>query len=138
MSAQGEPALAAESVLRRSGEIPVKEKIEVKGYDFNDGVDYARILESYKCSGFQATHFGRAVNEINQMVRSAFTLQISVFQIACDSHHYLSCFRLDTTTEYVAMLTKLAVRTSLLLNFFRILSAGMQNRTPGKGSAGRA
>lgn len=69
MSAQGEPALAAEAVLRRSGELPVKEKIEVKGYDFNNGVDYARILESYKCSGFQATHFGRAVNEINQMLQ---------------------------------------------------------------------
>lgn len=46
----------------------MKEKIEVKGYDFNDGVDYARILESYKCSGFQATHLGRAVDEINQML----------------------------------------------------------------------
>ncbi|KAL3182239.1 hypothetical protein MRX96_007439 [Rhipicephalus microplus] len=37
-------------------------------YDFNDGIDYARILESYKCSGFQATHFDRAVNEINRML----------------------------------------------------------------------
>ncbi|KAK8765040.1 hypothetical protein V5799_032351 [Amblyomma americanum] len=68
MNAQGEPALAVESVLRRSGELPVAEKIEVKGYDFNDGIDYARILESYKCSGFQATHFDRAVNEINRML----------------------------------------------------------------------
>ncbi|XP_075553122.1 deoxyhypusine synthase [Dermacentor variabilis] len=68
MSAECEPALAVDSVLRRSGELPVNEKIEVKGYDFNDGVDYARILESYKRSGFQATHFDRAVNEINRML----------------------------------------------------------------------
>lgn len=34
---------------------------EVKGYDFNNGVDYNKILQSYLTSGFQATHFGRAV-----------------------------------------------------------------------------
>ncbi len=40
----------------------------VKGYDFNDGVDHHALLQSYRLSGFQATNFGLAVNQINQMV----------------------------------------------------------------------
>ncbi|CAN8020072.1 unnamed protein product [Ixodes persulcatus] len=70
MSAEGEPAIATESVLRRSGELPTEEKVEVEGYDFNQGIDYERILQSYRCCGFQATHFDRAVNEINRMLES--------------------------------------------------------------------
>lgn len=72
MSAEGEPAIATESVLRRSGELPTEEKVEVEGYDFNQGIDYERILQSYRCCGFQATHFDRAVNEINRMVTLPF------------------------------------------------------------------
>ncbi|CAN7993606.1 unnamed protein product [Ixodes hexagonus] len=68
MSAEGEPVIATEAVLKRSGELPTKEKVEVEGYDFNQGINYGRILQSYKRCGFQATHFGRAVNEINRML----------------------------------------------------------------------
>lgn len=38
------------------------------GYDFNSGVDYSAILASYKHSGFQATNFGLAVEEILRML----------------------------------------------------------------------
>ena len=38
------------------------------GYDFNEGIDYHKLLETYKTSGFQATHFGLAVEELNKMV----------------------------------------------------------------------
>ena len=41
---------------------------QVKGYDFNEGVDYHALLQSYKYSGFQATNFGLAVEEINKMI----------------------------------------------------------------------
>ena len=41
---------------------------QVKGYDFNKGVDYHALLQSYKYSGFQATNFGLAVEEINKMI----------------------------------------------------------------------
>lgn len=41
----------------------------VQGYDFNHGVDHKALLQSFYNTGFQATHFGRAVREINRMVR---------------------------------------------------------------------
>lgn len=41
---------------------------QVSGYDFNEGVNYDKILGSYLTTGFQATNFGRAVQEINKMV----------------------------------------------------------------------
>ncbi|XP_037079012.1 probable deoxyhypusine synthase [Pollicipes pollicipes] len=40
----------------------------VQGYDFNEGVDYHKLLRSYATSGFQATNFGLAVDEINKML----------------------------------------------------------------------
>jgi len=40
----------------------------VRGYDFNKGLDYNALLESMKTSGFQATNFGLAVDEINKML----------------------------------------------------------------------
>jgi deoxyhypusine synthase len=52
------------------------ESHEIKGYDLNNGLDYNKILESYLNTGFQATNFGKAVNEINRMV-SEFRQQIS-------------------------------------------------------------
>ena len=41
---------------------------EIKGYDLNNGVKYDEILKSYMTTGFQATNFARAVNEVNRMV----------------------------------------------------------------------
>ncbi len=38
------------------------------GYDFNTGVDHHALLESFRRSGFQATNFGLAVEEIKKMV----------------------------------------------------------------------
>ena len=46
----------------------------MKGYDFNQGVDYHALLQSYKYSGFQATNFGLAVEEINKMISKRFLL----------------------------------------------------------------
>lgn len=40
----------------------------VRGYDFNHGVDHKALLQSLFNTGFQATQFGRAVQEINRMV----------------------------------------------------------------------
>ncbi|CAL1288060.1 unnamed protein product [Larinioides sclopetarius] len=63
----GIPSVALEAVLKKSSSLP-KNKELVKGYDFNDGVDYHALLQSYKSSGFQATNFGLAVEEINKMI----------------------------------------------------------------------
>lgn len=54
-----------------TGELPV-DPVLVKGYDFNQGVDYHKLLQSYRTSGFQATNFGLAVEEINRMVMEMF------------------------------------------------------------------
>ncbi len=67
MAANNVPSIASEAVLVQSGQMPVK-PVEVKGYDFNQGVDYHKLLQSFRTSGFQATNFGMAVEEINRMV----------------------------------------------------------------------
>jgi deoxyhypusine synthase len=41
------------------------------GYDWNKGVSYEALLETYRFCGFQATNFGLAVEEINKMVCSS-------------------------------------------------------------------
>lgn len=60
------PAVALDAVLKKSSSLKNKECI--KGYDFNDGLDYDALLHSYKYCGFQASNFGLAVEEVNKMV----------------------------------------------------------------------
>eukprot|EP00055_Hartaetosiga_balthica_P016446 m.104232 g.104232 ORF g.104232 m.104232 type:complete len:394 (+) comp9107_c0_seq3:84-1265(+) len=59
--------LSSEAVLLRSEPMP-KDSIPVKGYDFNNGPDVDALLKTYLTSGFQATNFGLAINEINDML----------------------------------------------------------------------
>lgn len=40
----------------------------VCGYDFNEGICWERLLNSYICTGFQATQLGIAIEEINLML----------------------------------------------------------------------
>ncbi|KAK5642661.1 hypothetical protein RI129_008828 [Pyrocoelia pectoralis] len=58
---------AAEAVLTKTGDVSFL-KEEVEGYDWNNGIDYNKLLKTYKTSGFQATNFGLAVDEINKMI----------------------------------------------------------------------
>ncbi|RKP08206.1 DHS-like NAD/FAD-binding domain-containing protein [Thamnocephalis sphaerospora] len=48
--------------------IPFETK-PVRGYDFNEGINWEKIVDSYLTSGFQATAVGRAIDEINRMWR---------------------------------------------------------------------
>jgi hypothetical protein len=57
-----------EAVLLKSVELP-KDTPVVKGYDFNNGVDYDALFKSYLTTGFQATNFALAIDQVNQMVR---------------------------------------------------------------------
>jgi len=41
----------------------------VEGYDFNKGLDFENLLNSYKYIGFQATSLGKAIDEINKMIK---------------------------------------------------------------------
>lgn len=68
------PPLAAASaaVLVKSEKAPADAPIVV-GHDFNADMaagrlDYDALLQSYATVGFQATHFGQAVDRINDMV----------------------------------------------------------------------
>ena len=39
------------------------DSLVVRGYDFNEGLDYHRLLRSYMTTGYQATSFAQAVVE---------------------------------------------------------------------------
>jgi len=55
-------------VLVESLEMP-DDTPTVRGYDFNAGVDHNKLFESFLHHGFQASHFGEAVQEIDKMRR---------------------------------------------------------------------
>nr|XP_003218769.1 PREDICTED: deoxyhypusine synthase [Anolis carolinensis]XP_008105128.1 PREDICTED: deoxyhypusine synthase [Anolis carolinensis] len=63
------PAGAVAAVLKPS-EGPPEGSQTVCGYDFDCGLDYHALLQSYLTTGFQATSFGQAVNEINRMIEA--------------------------------------------------------------------
>lgn len=64
-----EPEIAKDSVLQESEPLP-EDTPRVSGYDWNEGVNYEALFKTYKTSGFQATNFGKAVDEINKMLAS--------------------------------------------------------------------
>ena len=41
---------------------------KIEGYDFDKGVDYPKILESFSSTGFQASLFAKAVKIVNKMI----------------------------------------------------------------------
>src|SRR3989344_592623 len=56
---------ARENLLRKSEEVKGQ---KIEGYDFNKGVDYKKIVQSYKSTGFQASHLHKAVEVTNKMI----------------------------------------------------------------------
>jgi deoxyhypusine synthase len=64
-----EAKLASDAVLQGSEKMPEGSEI-VKGYDWSQGVNYEELLKSFRNCGFQATNFGRAVDEINRMLEA--------------------------------------------------------------------
>jgi deoxyhypusine synthase len=64
LKADQEPT--TDAVFVKSVEMPPG-CVLIKGYDFNQGVDHNALLESFLTSGFQASNFGMAVEEINRM-----------------------------------------------------------------------
>ncbi|KAL3933973.1 MAG: hypothetical protein SGPRY_000048, partial [Prymnesium sp.] len=60
------PHVAVAAVLGKSGEM-AEGSVEVRGYDFNQGVDYPQLLQSMLTTGFQATNFALAVEEVQRM-----------------------------------------------------------------------
>jgi deoxyhypusine synthase len=58
---------AHEAVLVRSEKLD-EDTPKVRGYDFNEGINYEKLLDSYLTTGFQATNVGLAIEEINKMI----------------------------------------------------------------------
>jgi len=56
---------ARENLLRESSEVS---GVAVKGYDFNEGVNYEKLIKSFGGVGFQATQLARAIEIINEMI----------------------------------------------------------------------
>lgn len=61
---------AKESVLKKSEE---PEGLHIKGYDFAS-LDMKKFLESYKSTGFQASHLGKAVEIARKMRKDKVTI----------------------------------------------------------------
>ncbi|KAJ1650382.1 Deoxyhypusine synthase, partial [Dispira simplex] len=60
------PASVANAVLVHSETMP-EDATTIQGYDFNQGVDYSRLFNTYLRTGFQATHLGQAIAIVNKM-----------------------------------------------------------------------
>jgi deoxyhypusine synthase len=57
----------AKSILLYTGTTSLS-SAEVRGYDFNKGIDYTELIKSYATTGLQATNMHRAIETINLMV----------------------------------------------------------------------
>jgi len=58
---------ARENILRKSEEVA---GLSIKGYDFNSGINYDELLNSFSTTGIQASNFSEAVKIINEMIES--------------------------------------------------------------------
>ena len=65
--------IAKKNILRESEE---PEGIAIKGYNFDNGVDYKEIIKSFKTTGFQASHFSRAIEIVNKMIKDEATIYL--------------------------------------------------------------
>jgi deoxyhypusine synthase len=61
-----------QNVLRESEDL--EGYAPVRGYDFNQGVDFGKLMESYATTGFQATNLAKAVQLIRKMRQEKCTI----------------------------------------------------------------
>jgi deoxyhypusine synthase len=50
--------------------------LDIKGYDFNNGINYDKILDSFLTTGFQATHLSKAITIIDKMIKDNVTIYL--------------------------------------------------------------
>ncbi|KAL5034400.1 Deoxyhypusine synthase [Batrachochytrium dendrobatidis] len=62
------PQMASQAVFVASAPIP-ENAILIQGYDFNQGVDYEKLMASLFTTGFQATSLGEAIQITNDMIK---------------------------------------------------------------------
>ncbi len=67
-SAQKElPKTVLDAVFVPSTEIPSDAQV-VRGYDFNNGIDYQALMKAYFTTGYQGTALGQAFDIVNKML----------------------------------------------------------------------
>ncbi|MFA5992466.1 MAG: deoxyhypusine synthase [Candidatus Pacearchaeota archaeon] len=57
--------IARKNILRKSKQEAIG--LNIKGYDFNQGLDYEKLIDSYETTGFQATNLAKAIKIIKKM-----------------------------------------------------------------------
>lgn len=62
------PQASAQAVLGASGDVPA-DTPTIRGWDFAHGRDLDSIMDTMIHTGFQATSFGQAIEEVNRLVR---------------------------------------------------------------------
>ncbi|XP_056309115.1 deoxyhypusine synthase-like [Danio aesculapii] len=67
------PPVARAAVLKESAPLP-DHLPQIRGYDFNQGLNHRALLQSFITTGFQASSFGLAVQEINKMIEKRLEL----------------------------------------------------------------
>jgi len=60
-------SIARKNILRKSEEV---EGIKIKGYDFNKGINYEEIINSFSSTGIQASNLSKAITLVNEMIDS--------------------------------------------------------------------
>lgn len=53
----------------KSDDAYIAEGTPVKGYDFNNGLEYDKLFEAFKHTGVQATSLGKSIDIVNDMIR---------------------------------------------------------------------
>lgn len=90
--AQSVPKIAQDAILVKSvNDTPFTKDAKVcKGIDFNKEVTLDDLLGSYMTTGFQATHVGRAIDEINKMLHWRPSKEMEE-EYAADGKPYPKC-----------------------------------------------
>ena len=65
-SGKDKSSIARKNILRKSKEI---KGIPIRGYDFDNGINYEEIIKSYSSTGAQASNLGKAIEIINEMIK---------------------------------------------------------------------
>jgi len=59
--------IARANIMRKSSEA---KGISIRGYNFNNGINYEKLIQSFSTTGFQATNLGKAVEITNNMIKN--------------------------------------------------------------------
>jgi len=62
---QNKEKTVRENILKEGEEV---DGVLVKGYDFDEGLNYGEIIKSFSSTGFQATNFSKAASIVNKMI----------------------------------------------------------------------